>query len=358
MAADRFCFVKSTRTFKPDSFCLCSFSVHSFRNFSDCPLECTESCDRLRHIASCRSRELVAWLVAALFWHAMMNASRLARVATSLSLRPASSLRALSTIEGSSVRSVAPAVGIPPKATPPQKFPAALRRLARDGSEALRPKLVLSPYPEDPTAIMYRNQRPVALISSEVSEKDDIVKAASGVVVDETAASSDEFTSSESPIGEEQVNEGAALSSYDVRRCWHKPKVSRRKAHVLRKHAIRTGSYGTFDPETGTGWDASWDADLFQRGSVGGGGIQSSSIADGDAATGDARQGGGGLGRYRVTVPKRTNRQRTREQRAQLIDRNMADMDTRIDEYYAAKHAAKPPDTFENLHKRLMRVKK
>ena len=55
------------------------------------------------------------------------------------------------------------------------------------------------------------------------------------------------------------------------------------------------------------------------------------------------------MGRYRVTVPKRTKRQRTREQRAQLIDRNMADMDTRIDEYYAAKHAAKPPDTFENF---------
>jgi Mitochondrial ribosomal protein mL59 len=288
----------------------------------------------------------------------MMNASRLARVATTLSLRPDSSLRALSTIEGSSVRSVAPAVGIPPKSPPPQKFPAALRRLARDGSEALRPKLVLSPYPEDPTAIMYRNRRPVSLPASEASEKVDIVGAPSAV--DEHAASSDKVSSSETmqEQPEEQGGDAAALSSYDVRRCWHKPKVSRRKAHVLRKHAIRTGTYGTFDPETGTGWDASWDADLFQRGSVGGGGIQSSSIADGDAATGRARQGGGGLGRYRVTVPKRTKRQRTREQRAQLIDRNMADMDARIDEYYAAKHAAKPPDTFENLHKNLMRVKK
>jgi Mitochondrial ribosomal protein mL59 len=302
---------------------------------------------------------LICCLVAALLYHAM-NASRLTRVATSLSLRTAPSLRGLSTIEGSRRLSVAPAV--PPPSTT-QNFPAALKRLARDGSDALRPKLVLSPYPEDPTAIMYRNERPVPLLSSEEKAAKEGVVGAVSAVEDVAASSSGDFNASEAPAEkpEEQAGEydAAALSSYDARRCWHKPKVSRRKAHVLRKHAIRTGTYGTYDPETGTGWDAAWDADLFQRGPVGGGGRIQSASADGDATTEQqATQGGGALGRYRVTVPKRTKRHRTREQRAQLIDRNMADMDARIDEYYAAKHAAKPPNTFENLHKRLMRIKK
>lgn len=289
---------------------------------------------------------------AAPLYHAM-NASRLARAVTTLSLRSAPSVRALSTIEGSR-RSVAAAV--PPSTQ--QKFPAALKRLARDGSEALRPKLVLSPYPDDPTAIMYRNERPVSLPSSEVPVKEGVVGVVAPAEEDSLESSSDELKASETLTGQpdEQSGDVAALSSYDARRCWHKPKVSRRKAHVLRKHAIRTGTYGTYDPETGTGWDAAWDADLFQRGAVGG--IQMMSSAEGDAVSEDARQGGGAVGRYRVTVPKRTKRQRTREQRAQLIDRNMSDMDARIDEYYAAKHAAKPPNTFENLHKRLMLVKK
>lgn len=171
-------------------------------------------------------------------------------------------------------------------ATP--RLPSALRCLARDGVEALKPQLVLSKYPDPPTLI--RGGIPGTAQSSPklLQESED-----------------------------------------DLRRSWHKPKVSRRKAHVLRKAAIRDGTYGSFDPQLG-GWDPAWDEEFL---------LKSASEQ----------------GRFRLTVPKKTSRQRNREQRAQKIEKNMEGMDQRIEEYYAAKHAAKPPDTFENRYKKLMK---
>jgi hypothetical protein len=36
----------------------------------------------------------------------------------------------------------------------------------------------------------------------------------------------------------------------------------------------------------------------------------------------------------------------------------LADADRRIEEHHKARHSAKPPDTFENRYKKLMRVKR
>eukprot|EP00977_Amphora_coffeiformis_P027264 scaffold34597_cov177-Amphora_coffeaeformis.AAC.32 len=114
---------------------------------------------------------------------------------------------------------------------------------------------------------------------------------------------------------------------------WRSPAISNRIASVLRKTAIREGSYGTFDAQTLKGWDAQWDIDL--------------EIAK-----------AGGNGRRRLRVPKKTSRQRTRETRARKIETNMDGMEERIEQFYADKQAKKPPDTIENMYKKLMRAKK
>lgn len=114
---------------------------------------------------------------------------------------------------------------------------------------------------------------------------------------------------------------------------WRGPAISNRIANVLRKTAIREGSYGSFDVETLRGWDSQWDIDL--------------EIAK-------AR----GNGRHRLRVPKKTSRQRTREARAVKIEKNMEGMQERIEEFYAEKQAKKPAETFENMYKKLMRARK
>ena len=102
---------------------------------------------------------------------------------------------------------------------------------------------------------------------------------------------------------------------------WRKPAISRRVAAVLRK-------------QHGTDWDPAWDVEL-------------------------AKSAARGQGRFApLRVPKKTTRQRTREQRARKIEEKMEGMDERIEEHLARRHADKPPRTFENLYKRLMRVKK
>lgn len=102
---------------------------------------------------------------------------------------------------------------------------------------------------------------------------------------------------------------------------------------MLRKDAIRSGTYGTFDAATGTGWEASWDLDL---------------------AMANPR----GLGRYNaLRIPKKTAQRRSREARAQKIEAKMVGMDERMEELQAAKHRNKPPVTFESTYKDLMKVK-
>ena len=114
---------------------------------------------------------------------------------------------------------------------------------------------------------------------------------------------------------------------------WRPAPISNRIASVLRKTAIREGSYGIFDTQTLKGWDPQWDIDL--------------EIAK-------AR----GHGRHRLRVPKKTSRQRTRETRARKIEANMDGMMERMEQFHAEKQAKKPPETTENMYKKLMRPKK
>ena len=103
---------------------------------------------------------------------------------------------------------------------------------------------------------------------------------------------------------------------------------------MLRKEAIRDGTYGSFDAEKGTGWDSAWDVEL---------------------AMANPR----GLGRYNaLRIPKKSAQRRSREERAQKIEAKMEGMDERMEELQAEKHRNKPPKTFESTYKELMRVKK
>lgn len=116
-------------------------------------------------------------------------------------------------------------------------------------------------------------------------------------------------------------------------RSWKPPALSKRKAAVLRKEAIRNGTYGKFDSETGVGWDPEWDVQL-------------------------AKSTMGGLGRYMaIRVPKKASHMRTREMRAQKIEAAMVGMDERMEEVQAAKHRNKPPVTFESKYKALSKRK-
>ena len=136
----------------------------------------------------------------------------------------------------------------------------------------------------------------------------------------------------ENYIGQENVTPASVSGS---ERSWKPPVLSKRRAAMLRKEAIRNGTYGTFDPEKGgVGWDPSWDVQL--------------AVANPH-----------GLGRYTaMRVPKKASHQRSREMRAQKIEAAMEGMDERMEEIQAAKHRNKPPVTFENTYKKLMKVKK
>ena len=84
-----------------------------------------------------------------------------------------------------------------------------------------------------------------------------------------------------------QRNGEEALKPQYVKNSWHKPAISGRKAAVLRKQAIREGTYGAFDPATGRGWDPLWDTPA--------------KVAS-------------------IRAPKESKRERTRESRAQRIE--------------------------------------
>jgi hypothetical protein len=127
-------------------------------------------------------------------------------------------------------------------------------------------------------------------------------------------------------------NKGADLSNLPTsERVWHPPKLSGRKIAVLRKRAKREGTYGSFDAETGKGWDPAWDIEL---------------------AVAKPR----GAGRLMALRPsKKTERQRTREERARRIEEKLVGMDERIEELHAERIRSKPVQTFESKYKEMMK---
>jgi hypothetical protein len=129
----------------------------------------------------------------------------------------------------------------------------------------------------------------------------------------------------------------ATTTSGATRQRWKRPVVSRRVANDLRKLAIRTGTYGTYNPETGIGWDKSWDEGLF-------GGNGEGKIVN-----------GGKINWMEIRGFKETKRERTRESRAQRIEALLNVADDKIVEYRQSRRDNKPEGGIENVIKRMIK---
>ncbi|KAI2495371.1 hypothetical protein MHU86_19173 [Fragilaria crotonensis] len=106
---------------------------------------------------------------------------------------------------------------------------------------------------------------------------------------------------------------------------WRKALVSKRVAADLRKEAVRTGTFGSFDASTGIGWDPLWD----------------------------------NPGRMpSLRPPKDSKRNISREMRAVKIETKLEGMEEQILAYRKVLKDRKPEQTFETYYKNLMRVKK
>jgi Mitochondrial ribosomal protein mL59 len=112
---------------------------------------------------------------------------------------------------------------------------------------------------------------------------------------------------------------------------WRKPVISRRVAQVLRKDAIKLGTYGKFDLETLTGWDPEWDEALKSK---------------------DLQ------GRHRIQKPKSHKRERTRADRIAKIDANMEGMTQRMEELMKTQRDNRQRKMdFQSVFKRASQVK-
>ena len=132
------------------------------------------------------------------------------------------------------------------------------------------------------------------------------------------------------------------ISSYhpiNKRQRWSKPKVSKRIANTLRKKAIRNGTYGTYDPNTGIGWDASWDNHNTNTPTT------KSSLSCNNE----------NIPWMEIRPRKETKRERTREARAKKIEDLLTTADDKILEYRLAQKEKKPDPGIENLIKKMMK---
>ena len=106
------------------------------------------------------------------------------------------------------------------------------------------------------------------------------------------------------------------------------PKVSKRVGNDLRKQALKEGTYGSFDSVAGVGWDPSWDFAL-------------------KATQYQVSRFGG------IRPNKRTSRERTREERAQKLEKNLETRLDKMEEYYVNKEKLRVKDeSFEATFKR------
>lgn len=135
------------------------------------------------------------------------------------------------------------------------------------------------------------------------------------------------------------------ISSYhpiNRRQRWSKPKVSKRIANTLRKKAIRNGTYGTYDPNTGIGWDASWDN-------------HNNTTFNTPTTKSSLSFNNENISWMEIRPYKDTKRERTREARAKKIEDLLTTADDKILEYRLAQKEKKPEPGIENLIKKMMR---
>ena len=139
-----------------------------------------------------------------------------------------------------------------------------------------------------------------------------------------------------------------ALRAQKVNDKWRKPAVSKRVAADLRKIAIRNGTYGTFNTETGVGWDPAWDApERHSRKSI--------TEDAGATAVDNILMGSNPGGISSIRPAKLHKRERTRESRAQKIENLLAQADEKIEEYRLELEAKKPKPGIEEEFKRAMK---
>ena len=143
-----------------------------------------------------------------------------------------------------------------------------------------------------------------------------------------------------------------ALRPQKVNNKWRKPAISPRVAADLRKASIRAGTYGSFDADTGIGWDPLWDAPKAKPIP-----LITNNNTNGEEEVQYANKGGnyGGIQLTLLRPPKDTKRQRTREARAQKIEALVEKMDEKIEEFRLEKESKKPPPGIEEEFKRYMK---
>lgn len=115
---------------------------------------------------------------------------------------------------------------------------------------------------------------------------------------------------------------GEALLPQFVNGRWRGAAITARVAARIRKTALIENTFGSFDRETGKGWDPAWDMPRK---------IQ------------------------RIRPNKETKRARTREMRAQKIESLIETMDEKIDDYRKDKIEKRPVMGIENVIKLMMR---
>ncbi|KAL7461125.1 hypothetical protein ACHAXS_001556 [Conticribra weissflogii] len=160
-----------------------------------------------------------------------------------------------------------------------------------------------------------------------------------------------------------------ALRPQKVNDKWRKPAVSGRVAADLRKKAIRSGTYGSFDRETGIGWDPLWDApipisllpsdnsNIIGTDLIGvmGHGQQHQVQTEPQQQQTHQILAASNPGKISsIRPPKDTKRQRTRESRAQKIESLLTTADEKIEEYRLELESKKPPKGIETEFKLAM----
>ena len=115
---------------------------------------------------------------------------------------------------------------------------------------------------------------------------------------------------------------GDALLPQFVNERWRGAAISGRVAALIRKRSLLEGTFGSFDQQTGKGWDPAWDVPRQVQ---------------------------------RIRPPKETKRERTREMRAVKIETLMETMEDKIQEYRHQKNEKKPNKGIENTIKKMMR---
>jgi hypothetical protein len=130
-------------------------------------------------------------------------------------------------------------------------------------------------------------------------------------------------------IESKAVQVGNQYIAKPVKIVWRRPVVSKRVANVIRKQALREGTYGIFDSNTGLGWDPQWDLAL-------------------------------NVNQYKVTrfggiqPSKKTSRERSRAERAMKIQDNLETRLEKMEEYYSGREESRVQEKgFEETFKRL-----